>query len=496
MSEVKPDAADENVVPLEAPQARARVKGLFPRGAVLWAAILFLGAIGILAARDLTKNRAPADAPKAAAGAASVPESTLGPKPGDQDMALLARRQIDVEHAQEAASAAAAARRPAADRDGVSDQIAGAGGARSAGGQAGTVQPAVPNPSHPSPMGDVRGPGQGAPYPRQSGGAGAGTGGGEEVDAAAVQAEVAKHMGAIVSLQGDEDAGTGAAVKGAVDAVQQAGGGGGSAVDSYQKAADAAMRQVQGLMKTSGGPEQPGAVMNAVAAVAHPTSRDVAWLKEYASEGAPSASQPEMASVTRAKILPTRNVVLRGTRIPIVSREAVNSDQPADITVTSRSDVYDSLTQTKVLIPAGTRFNGRYSSEIRPGQTRLLFAFNRMVLPDGRIVDLMGSQGSDNLGRAGVEGSVDNHFLQMFGYSMAIAWIGNKVGNSGASTTTIGANGQVATSTLAGQVLGQVSQQILQRNSTIPPTITKEAAVPLFITITGDIALEPWRKAQ
>jgi type IV secretion system protein VirB10 len=189
--------------------------------------------------------------------------------------------------------------------------------------------------------------------------------------------------------------------------------------------------------------------------------------------------------------LPVDGLVLQGTRIPVVGLEAVTSDIPGMLTARSTVDIYDSLHQRRVAIPRHTRFIGSYSSEIRPGQTRVLFAFRRMVLPDGRSVDLSAAQGVDNIGRAGIEGDVDNHFLKMFGHSFAIAWISSKLSNRDGLTTSSTTNGQTSTGTVAGEVLSQVAQQILQRNAHIPPTISLPVGFPFFITLSKDVVLAP-----
>lgn len=462
-------SVDAEVLPLDAPQADKKVKGLFPRSSVFWGLGLFIVFLIVMFIRDVIGPAQDSQAQKATAAAAAASSVPLGPESNERDIDAIAERQMGALEAARAASAAVAQAEASREQQR---------------GQATTVQPAVPYPTQSTPMGSTASSGGGV-----VGGA---------IDAGQAQADVERRSGAIVALQGEEEGGL-SAVKAALEGVRQSAGapaaGQSGGADDFAKTVEAATRQVQGLMRTSGGGEGPGQVLNAVAQVAHPTTRDVGWLKEYGADGRGSDAQG-LASVTRAKRLPTANVVLQGTRVPAVSQEAINSDQPGEIRATSTNDIYDSLTQSRVLIPKGTRFIGRYSSEIRPGQTRLLFAFNRMILPDGRTVDLTAAQGVDNLGRAGVEGTVDNHFLKMFGYSMAIAWIGSKAGNGGPTTSTVGPGGQVATSTLTGQVLGQVAQQILSRNSSIPPTLKNEPAVRLFITMTADIGLEPWESSK
>jgi len=217
------------------------------------------------------------------------------------------------------------------------------------------------------------------------------------------------------------------------------------------------------------------------------SGRDEAWLKDM--------SQAKAADAVWAENPASPWIVFQGTRIPVVTREALNSDLPGPITAIATAPVYDSIRQCALMVPQGTRFIGQYNSDIHAGQSRVLLAFRRMILPDGRSVELGGAQGVDAIGQAGMGGDVDNHFLQMFGYGFAMAWISSKLGGGdGASVTVTQSNGQSTRTTVAGQILSETANRVLSRNAVIPPTITVDIGARLYVTVTRDMALTPLNK--
>ncbi len=115
--------------------------------------------------------------------------------------------------------------------------------------------------------------------------------------------------------------------------------------------------------------------------------------------------------------------VSAGSVIPCILQTGVNSDLPGIITAMVARDVYDSVKGQYLLIPQGTKAVGEYSSDISFGQTRVLIAFNRLILPDGSNIDIgkMGGYGQE--GYAGFGDKVNNHFLRMFGSALLMSVI-------------------------------------------------------------------------
>nr|WP_315595554.1 TrbI/VirB10 family protein [uncultured Cupriavidus sp.] len=187
-----------------------------------------------------------------------------------------------------------------------------------------------------------------------------------------------------------------------------------------------------------------------------------------------------------------RCTLSRGFIIPANFAGGLNSDKPGEFRATVSQDVYDTVKGTCKIIPAGTTLVGMYSADIAVGQERLLTAFVRMQLPNGKTVPLMGMQGADPDGTAGNTGDVNNHFLKIFGGALVIGALSLRF-NDNPTTTTVGPAGLVAYGNAAGQVATQTAQTILNRNQNIRPTITTEPGQKMMVQVKHDIVLEPYR---
>ena len=53
-----------------------------------------------------------------------------------------------------------------------------------------------------------------------------------------------------------------------------------------------------------------------------------------------------------------------------------------------------------LLIPMGSILIGRYSSDFKVGQSRVLVAMTRLILPDGKWISLAGTPATDGEGMA------------------------------------------------------------------------------------------------
>jgi type IV secretion system protein VirB10 len=207
---------------------------------------------------------------------------------------------------------------------------------------------------------------------------------------------------------------------------------------------------------------------------AAPKSRED-WVREYAKD----AGTPR--GLLTGYQAPSRLVLRQGKTIPAVLGRQINSDLPGRITAHVSSNVYD--TDGRLLIPMGATLIGKYDSGVQVGQSRLMFAFERLVLPDGYSFDLPAAPGVDLAGAAGMTGAVDNHFFKMFGTSLLIAVLADRV-KQPENVTQIGGSGPA---TAAGQVLSDVSKAVLDRNRVIPPTITIDQGTRINVEVVADM---------
>lgn len=171
------------------------------------------------------------------------------------------------------------------------------------------------------------------------------------------------------------------------------------------------------------------------------------------------------------------NEVKAASYIPLILETGSNSDLPGQITARSSEAVYDTVTGCRELIPAMTKFVGRYDSKVALGQGRMLYAWNDAIFKDGSELNLAGMQGYDSSGQAGLEADVDNHYMRMFGYAFGMSMVTAGVQLSVPAAAT-SANGVVAAPTVAqtvatalSQQYGQLGAQLMGKSLSVQPTL-------------------------
>jgi type IV secretory pathway VirB10-like protein len=216
--------------------------------------------------------------------------------------------------------------------------------------------------------------------------------------------------------------------------------------------------------------------MQAGAAKAGDQSRE--WIKEF--------KELKPSTPISAKRIRSPFTLIQSKTIPAVLVKRINSDLPGSVTAMVTQDIYDSLSGANLLFPMGTQLIGEYSNSIKTGQSRVLFAFSRMVLPNGLTFDLPGNKGEDQLGQAGVAGDVNNHYFSRFSNAFMIAILASKADASvsSSSTTNIGTSGP---STAAGKVLSDIASSDLTRTRDISPTITIAEGTRINVEVAADM---------
>lgn len=92
---------------------------------------------------------------------------------------------------------------------------------------------------------------------------------------------------------------------------------------------------------------------------------------------------------------PSPYVLLAGSVIEAALLTGLRSDLPGQISAQVTANVYDSPTGRFLLIPQGSRLLGEYDSRVETGQSRLLLAWTRLILPNGRSIVLERQPGTD-----------------------------------------------------------------------------------------------------
>lgn len=174
-------------------------------------------------------------------------------------------------------------------------------------------------------------------------------------------------------------------------------------------------------------------------------------------------------------------VVPQGAMIPGVLETALNSDLPGFARAVVSRDVR-SFDGAQVLIPSGSRVIGQYRSGVAQGQSRAFIIWTRLIRPDGASIQLA-SSGTDPLGRAGLEGSVDRHFFQRFGGAILLSVLNAGVAAIGErpSTQVVIGSSQEATGLAAGAL----------SPANISPTIKVPQGSPIRIFVARDLDFSP-----
>jgi type IV secretion system protein VirB10 len=198
------------------------------------------------------------------------------------------------------------------------------------------------------------------------------------------------------------------------------------------------------------------------------------------------------AVVARLEAAGSPYTLRAGTVIPGLLITGINSDLPGDLVAQVSRDVYASRTQHTLLIPKGARLIGTYDNQVVAGQGRLLVAWTRLILPDGRSLRLPGLALKDLEGQTGAKDRVDTHWQRVFGKALLLSAISAGVQLSQPQQTSVLAPpspGQVAAGAL-GQELSNVALEVLRRGMDVVPTITIRQGHPFNVFLNGDLVFD------
>jgi len=209
---------------------------------------------------------------------------------------------------------------------------------------------------------------------------------------------------------------------------------------------------------------------------------DQAWLDQQQAQG----SSGHVIGLDPAHPGP---VIHQGVIIPAVLLTALNSDLPGQISALVSMDVYDSVRSSTLMIPKGSKLIGQYNADIRIGQERMMAAFSRIIRPDGSSINLAGMPGADQIGQAGLHGDVNNHFWKMFSSSFLIAGVSWLFDKNSDNRVIVNNSTTQTPMEMTGEILKDISKTILDRNTSIPPTITVEKGQKLNIIVNKDISI-------
>ena len=179
-----------------------------------------------------------------------------------------------------------------------------------------------------------------------------------------------------------------------------------------------------------------------------------------------------------------------GFVVPGTLISGINSDLPGQIMAQVSQDVYDTATGRYMLIPQGSRLVGAYSSDVAYGQSRVLVAWQRIVFPDGKAMDIGSMPGADQAGYSGLGDQVNNHYFRLFGSALLMSAVTAGVSLSQDNNDSGYGDETTASSAMSealGQQLGQVTAQLISKNLNIAPTLEIRPGFRFNIIVTKDL---------
>lgn len=189
-----------------------------------------------------------------------------------------------------------------------------------------------------------------------------------------------------------------------------------------------------------------------------------------------------------------------GFVVPATMISGVNSDLAGQIMAQVSANVYDTSTGKHRLIPQGSRLVGTYSNEVAYGQERVLIAWQRIIFPDGKAMDIGAMPGADSAGYAGFNDEVNRHYLRTFGAAFMMSLITAGITysqNQNRNNTVNFTYQQSASGTLSaalGQQLGAATAALLMKNLNVAPTIEIRPGYRFNVMISKDMTFSrPYR---
>jgi type IV secretion system protein VirB10 len=251
------------------------------------------------------------------------------------------------------------------------------------------------------------------------------------------------------------------------------------------------------LSNTSSAPTNPAPTSAAAGtptvnqASSDPTSTEN--MQESKVAFANTGAGQETVSLSRIQHPTSPYIIQAGWVINAALAKGMTSDLPGDVHAQVTEAVYDSPTGQYLLIPQGSMLEGKYSSQVSFGQTRMQVVWTRLIFPNGNSISLGHLTGADGEGYAGLEDDVDEHWGSIFKAAVL-----STVLSVGAEAGTSDTENNLAQAIRAGAStsINQAGEQIVQRNLNIQPTLTERFGLPVTVSVDQDLVLEPYGRQE
>jgi len=256
----------------------------------------------------------------------------------------------------------------------------------------------------------------------------------------------------------------------------------------HQENPPAQSRDTEGAL--AGGADPPASQNSAISSSAPSNLAAPRAAGERQSQAADSTSVKHNPEVNIDSAVGQPYVIYEGLTMDTVLMNRLDGDAVGPVKVLVSNPVY-SHDRQHVLIPDGTIALGeaRKIGSVGFGQQRrVAVVFHRMIMPDGYSVDLDQFHGLDQIGEEGLKDKVNNHYLEIFGTSIALGVIAGAAQITQGGGVYGGSGSQVFTNGAASSV-SQSATTIMDRFMQIPPNITIREGHRVKVYFTQDMLL-------
>jgi len=179
-------------------------------------------------------------------------------------------------------------------------------------------------------------------------------------------------------------------------------------------------------------------------------------------------------------------LITQGTIIPCVLQTAIDTNLAGFVKCVLPHDIRGTSGNV-VLLDRGTVVVGEIQKGLQQGDGRVFVLWDRAETP-GHAVITLASPGSDELGRAGLAGKINNHFWKRFGGTILLSLIQGTFQAGTALASNSGGGGGGGTNVNSFQSNGEQAADIALRASIdIPPTLEKNQGDTVSIFVAQDL---------
>jgi type IV secretion system protein VirB10 len=188
--------------------------------------------------------------------------------------------------------------------------------------------------------------------------------------------------------------------------------------------------------------------------------------------------KPTATPAVAAKVLPTQRLLLpKGAFIDCTLETEIDSSLPGMTTCITAADTFGA-DGTTVLLERGTKLVGETRGEARQGLARVFVLWTEARTPTGVVIALA-SPGTDALGRSGLTGQVNRHFVERFGAAILLSIIDAGVqaaAQSGGTSVVVNPSNS-----------SDVITEVLKSTVNIPPTVTVKHGSRIQVLVARDL---------